>query len=479
MFSFLCYNDQIFIHTYTKTMVLHYAKFRIYPVAILMTSVIGSLFSPVYAEERPYQQDFVVTAYYSPLPNQCCYFRGSYEEDIAFNGRGETGADGTGVYPGMIAAPASYDFGTRIDLEGLGVGTVHDRGGRIIEWSDDLHRIDLWMGTGEEGLARALAWGARRVSGTVYPFGTPEMPRESLSLKNLPAQTALLGTLAKTDTYALLKLAAFGDTGFAVRFLQLTLKNLGYFPDAPSGSFGPATQKALQEFLADAGLKGDGTSVDDHAAAAMKAAVGIKDENLPDLALGLRRGNRGSDVRQAQKLLRFLGFYRGRTDGIFNAHLRESVIAFQLKSGVVGNASDAGVGTIGPATQTAILHAWKMKIVAMKTEGIVTKMRIASSVRFDALLPSKVLASGDHGRDVRVLQTFLRDRGYLASKDTTGTFGERTKTALLRYQMDAKIVASAETHGAGVFGPATKAAAMRDIVAEKWNSVRANGTASL
>ena len=51
------------------------------------------------------------------------------------------GADGTAVYPGMLAGPPSYEFGTVVALDGLGVGTVHDRGSRIVEWNADLHRL--------------------------------------------------------------------------------------------------------------------------------------------------------------------------------------------------------------------------------------------------------------------------------------------------------------------------------------------------
>lgn len=460
-------------------MVIEYAKFRIYPVAVLLTSMIGSFVSPVYAGSPPYRQEFVVTAYYSPLPNQCCYFRGSYGEDLAFNGEGKRAADGTAVYEGMIAAPPSYSFGTRIDLQGLGVGTVHDRGGRIVEWSDDIHRIDLWMGRGEEGLARALAWGTRRVSGTVYPLGNDAIPAENLSLDSFPVDISTLAALPKTDTFLLLQQAEFGENGYASRFLQSTLKDLGYFAVNTTGEFGAVTQGSLSRFLRDAGLQGDGTKVDEKTAAALTVAMSIKDDNLPDLATGLRRGNRGSDVRQVQKLLRFLGFYRGRTDGIFSASFRDSLIAFQVEKGVIQSSSDQVAGHLGHATREAILRAWKMKVVSMKSRAVVTKMRIAAGVRSDGLLPSKVLAIGDHGRDVRLLQAFLRDRGYLPAKDTTGTFGDRTQAALLKYQIDSKIIASAKVHGAGVFGPATRAAATRDIVAVRWRNVRANGNAAL
>ena len=38
------------------------------------------------------EQYFIVTAYYSPEPNQSIYMRGSYEADMRLNGRGTHGA---------------------------------------------------------------------------------------------------------------------------------------------------------------------------------------------------------------------------------------------------------------------------------------------------------------------------------------------------------------------------------------------------
>jgi hypothetical protein len=97
----------------------------------------GAVFSSASADEpnavRIEKKSFIVTAYYSPLPNQSRYLRGSYEGDIRLNGNGTNGASGKPVYPGMLAAPKSYSFGTVIHLEGLGTGTVDDRGGAIVK----------------------------------------------------------------------------------------------------------------------------------------------------------------------------------------------------------------------------------------------------------------------------------------------------------------------------------------------------------
>lgn len=470
------YTDEIPFHT--NTMFIQCKKFRIYPATILLTSMMGSIFSPVYAQEKPHKQEFVVTAYYSPKPDQCCYFRGNYEEEIMFNGKGTNGADGTEVYPGMIAAPSTYPFGTVIELPGLAVGTVHDRGSRITEWGDDVHRIDLWMGEGEEGLARAMTWGVRRVSGIVFPVGSEEMPAEKFSFETFPADTSGLIALPKSDPVLLMATAKFGDDTYAVRILQSTLKSLGFFEGSVTGQYGPVTQGAVKLFLDEYNLPGDGSSVDRAVAASLTIASSIKSSNLPDIAVGLHQGAKGKDVAQAQRVLRYLGAYRGRTSGVYDQRLKDAVFEFQQLSGITVKADEVGAGVIGPQTQAAVLRSWKAKIVQTRAQAMVMKMAVADSVR-SSDIPAKVLARGDRGQDVRKLQELLRDMGYLKNEDVTGTFGQRTETGLRQYQLDRKIVASEEARGFGVFGPSTKAMIAGDATEVAWRQVRSEGMKNL
>src|SRR3989344_1820675 len=198
-------------------------------------------------------QEFVITAYYSPLPDQCCYVRGTYAADTLLNGMGIAGADGTAGYPGMIAAPKSYAFGTRIELPGIGVGTVHDRGGAINVLESGSHRLDLWMGYGEEGLARALAFGVQRVKGTVYPLGAMQ-PLESMVLGNFPAPLAMIKPYVRDEPDLLSLELELNEKSVGVELLQKHLIELGYLHEAASGWFGPATETALKNFMREASL---------------------------------------------------------------------------------------------------------------------------------------------------------------------------------------------------------------------------------
>ena len=90
--------------------------------------------TPSFADDLPdYEETYLVaTAYYSPLPGQKYYLRGNYEKEVILNGNGTHGASGKPVFTGMLAAPKSYRFGTRIWVDGLGTGSVEDRGGAIV-----------------------------------------------------------------------------------------------------------------------------------------------------------------------------------------------------------------------------------------------------------------------------------------------------------------------------------------------------------
>jgi len=211
------------------------------------------------AGDASYEQHFTITAYYSPLPDQCCYVKGSFEADKILNGNGTNGADGTPVYPGMLAAPKSYAFGTVVDLPGIGTLTVHDRGGAIVEGSDT-HRLDIWMGAGEEGLARALAFGVRRVVGTVHPPGSAQ-PKEGIDLAAFAAPIGNLKTFAVHPDAAVAapEKVAYGESNESVAALQQSLKDAGYFAEKPTGFFGDKTKASLVAFEADMGITGTGT----------------------------------------------------------------------------------------------------------------------------------------------------------------------------------------------------------------------------
>lgn len=429
------------------------------------------------AAPAPAEQDFVITAYYSPLPGQCCYVRGSYEADVALNGEGTHGADGTPVYAGMAAAPSSLDFGTRIELPGIGTVTVHDRGGAIVDKEDGSKRLDLWVGHGEEGLARALAFGVERVRGTVYPVGSAQ-PAESLALESLPSPQGKLRSYIVAGASPSLGLLSLmirpGDRTFSVSLFQEALQKAGYFSDAVSGFFGPVTQRSWDAFLSDFGL-GPASAVTSDALATLQAAAGWKS----DLALPrLHKGSPRSDVASVQRTLRFLGAYRGRTDGIYDDRIAAALLAFQKKQGLVGSDRDPGAGRLGPQTRRKIALLWKRAMIATRVKSLLTLRRV------DELLVARTsaigsLSIGDRGDDVRALQRMLADQGFFDAADINGNFGEKTKQAVAAFQLKHELIKSDLDPAAGYVGPGTLMALRRFEQARMIRTVRAEGWGAL
>ena len=185
---------------------------------------------------------FIATAYYSPTPDQAKYYTGTYAGDLTLNGGNSKASDGTPVYVGMVAAPKNYTFGTKINLDGIGVVSVHDRGGAIGA-GDGYDRIDIWMGYGDAGLARTLAWGRREITGTIVDSGTSV----SLDLENI------LNNAPKAGDLALKKLQTIGYNTSGRTFSDVILQfQLDYGvinsrTDAGAGNYGPKTTAKLSE----------------------------------------------------------------------------------------------------------------------------------------------------------------------------------------------------------------------------------------
>lgn len=433
-----------------------------------------ALLLPVVAfgEQGIYEQEFVVTAYYSPLPGQCCYVRGSYEADKILNGEGHTAADGTAVFDGLAAAPPSYAFGTRIALPGIGTVAVHDRGGAIQEWQDGVHRLDIWVGHGEEGLARALAFGVQRMRGTVY-LPSARQPAVAFSPSSLPAPTASLAPLQGT-TNVLGTAPAYGDRSVSARRLQGALQSAGYFDHGMTGYFGPVTEQSLQAFLVAMGLEEPSDVLTDTAAAYLDAARERVGASAP-IRGTVDASSAAASIAAVQRTLRFLGYYEGRTHGRFDENLRSAILRFQMAHGIVHSSESQGAGRIGPQTKAAITHQWNRRLVARRAAILLEQHRVVALLIEQGKVIDRYLSAGNAGRQVRLLQTMLADRGFFPYQEINGHFGPLTEQAVLAFQHDRGIIESSAAPGAGTVGPRTLAVLQAEERTKAYRLVRAEG----
>ncbi|KKT73881.1 MAG: Peptidoglycan-binding domain 1 protein [Candidatus Peregrinibacteria bacterium GW2011_GWA2_44_7] len=302
----------------------------------------------------PYKKTFIISGYYTPLPDQTRYFKGSYEAERRLNGNGVRGADGTPVYQGLMAGPPDYPYGTKIAVPGVGVFAVHDRGGAIHG-----NRLDIWLGRGEEGLRRALGWGMRTVEVTVY--GVNDSIKEYVDFSSIPLMDiSAIAPHAKYFTDDL----AMGDQGDTVRELQRFLKKLGYLAPEPTGTFGDETRLAVQKFQLEkhiidnvsdygAGNFGPRTrfALESAAARTIKPSVVTASaipKNYFNKTLALK--DTGAEVVKVQDELSKMHFLGVKSTGVFDATTSHAVFKLQQAFGIVKTEKDSGAGMIGPKT---------------------------------------------------------------------------------------------------------------------------------
>lgn len=348
--------------------------------------LLGGNPSEVSADELiyPYTQTFTISAYYSPLEGQEYYVTGSYSGDITLNGSGVNSADGTPVYPGMIAAPSSYEFETKMYIPGVGIVAVHDRGGAILEAGERDYaydRLDIWMGYGDAGLERALNWGVRDVEVTVYgvdPNIEEEVYLEGYSeAEKFIKATVLAPQLFESDVW-------YGSEGDDVLKLQEYLAIWGYYSGELSGYYGDETMEAVFSFQVDNGVVGGWEDFgaghfginSRKAMDQMMAEVDIEAElekieffyeglemiqKYEDLAEEpdyftdyLVFGDRGDDVYALQMELKTLGYFLLEPTGYYGEVTEHSVFKLQQRWGLVASMDDPGAGTVGPQTRSMI-----------------------------------------------------------------------------------------------------------------------------
>ncbi len=352
------------------------------------------------ADAEPEDRTFVVTAYYSPLPNQEKYLRGSYEADLRLNGNGTHGASGKAVYAGMLAAPKHYEFGTVIHLEGLGTGTVDDRGGAIVKagergYSHD--RIDVWMGYGDEGLSKALAWGKRTVKGRIVSEISETKHVNTIRIAGNSLEKPALKKPAPKPAAQRIWTEPVGPNSSTemVRALSEKLHEIGYLPAGKRDAYDAEIKFALIRFQTDNGL-----------------LKGPKDSNA--------------------------GYYGPATRKALKAAHEEKLAEVSAISSELAFLSEE--------------LTKKVVEVAQEAESLKASLERIGTPK-----------ENETGAHVRVLQEALVSLGYLDAKPT-GIYGPKTKDAVARFQIDQKLVLSKEDPNAGKFGKLTRSKMILSLI---------------
>jgi peptidoglycan hydrolase-like protein with peptidoglycan-binding domain/3D (Asp-Asp-Asp) domain-containing protein len=441
----------------------------------------------------PYVKTFKISAYYSPCEGQSYYVTGSFAGDKRLNGNGTHGADGTPVFVGMIAAPKRYPFGTKMSIPGVGVVSVHDRGGAIVQAgqrNQSYDRLDIWMGACEDGLYRALNWGKKTIDVTVY--GVDESISEVSYLEefayteSIVKNVVLAPQLFEDDLWYL-------STNDDVSRLQTHLTDLGFFSGSVSGYYGEDTKAAVYQFQLAEGVV---TSPDDLGA----GHTGVNTRKMLDLAVArfkeeqesndqieetkvyerglllldrysdlnksshvfnrdLILGSVGEDVRLLQQELVAFGYLRIEPTGYYGQVTEHAVFKFQQKRGLVGDSSNSGAGVFGPQTRSQLNGILESRLRQMSALAYARDERAVNSGELDPLEADifvRDLLLGDRGEDVKVLQTLLKKLGFFKGVFLTEFYGEQTETAVRAFQLANRLIQSESDSNAGVVDEMTR-----------------------
>ena len=218
-------------------------------------------FFEIKEENIKIQKCFIVSAYYSPLPNQKKYSTKSYAWDIRLNWNWKFWASGNWVHPWFIAAPSAYPFETKIQLDWLWVWVVEDRWGAIVrKWvrGHECDRLDIWMWYWDEWLNRALKWGKKKVSGKILDknakitISFPNIKREYLAIKIKPESSKkdlkkMQELFLKAKLYSWKIDGKYSSFKKAIINFQIKNKIIQNKNDYAAGYIWPKTIKKLEE----------------------------------------------------------------------------------------------------------------------------------------------------------------------------------------------------------------------------------------
>ena len=208
-----------------------------------------------------------------------------------------------------------------------------------------------------------------------------------------------------------------GSEGDAVRALQKRLKTLGYLKESADGSYGEKTKAAVLAFQTNNGLKATGIAGTDtldaiYSQDALKAGQSSSGNSGSSGGSNntdekLKVGDEGPSVTSLQKRLHELGYYDGKTNGIYSNLVKDAVKAFQSNNGLTAD------GIAGPDT-------------LKKLYSSSAKSASSTSVTF------KKLEKGDSSSEVVEMQDALKGLGYLS--EVTGIFDDATYWAVKSFQ---------------------------------------------
>jgi len=468
---------------------------KILSLITLLLIIVG--FIPQNVEAMSDTGYFVVTAYYSPLPNQKHYLTGNYESEIRLNWSGIRWASWKWVFSGMLAWPKTYAFWTKVYLEWLGIWEISDRWGAIVTawnrgYSHD--RLDVWVGYGDEWLQRALYWGKRTVkwniidSNSIVTLDYTKLlsPNWATSWLKPKEDVFTYSLWVDSDSNRVKKLQQFlkdlwlytweinwvyNDEIISIVYnFQIDNEILSSKNDAWAGYWGNITRdkfkKAYLNWEFD-DIKIQKIEVKQEVKAEVKP-IEVKQEIKQTPVIINTEVKKENDkleifnlplswlenTKKLQSILKELSIYNGELTWNYN-DITDSIYNFQLTEWIVKNVWDAWAWFYGPKTREALKNKYlnykKQLEEAEKVKQEEEKRRKELEDKYreiEKIALQKVetktkniywVKFWDISPNVRNLQVSLKELGYFNDNDTA-IFWEKTKEAVIKFQLSNNLI---------------------------------------
>lgn len=158
----------------------------------------------------------------------------------------------------------------------------------------------------------------------------------------------------------------YGSTGAEVKKLQTQLKKRGYFSGKTTGYFGNATKAALKKFQAKKGIKVDGIL----GAQTSKALYSTGTSSRGSVN-NTKRAAAKETLKKTQTILKQMGFYKGKIDGLYGKLTLGAVKAFQKKYGM------KSTGVIDKTTEAKIQSCYTVASVSSRGGSTASDIRVS------------------------------------------------------------------------------------------------------
>lgn len=361
---------------------------------------------------------FIVTAYYSPLPNQQHYLRWNYQDEIILNGKGIRWASWKNVFPGMFAGPKNYDFWTKIYLEWIWVWEISDRWWAIVStatWETrwyEYDRIDMWMWFWEEWLKKALAWWKRKIKWKLLFDNNSQV---SLDLTQFPAPDYVVKNLNYKPfmekniipKYAIFEKYIWPESNesnikeLQKIFLEMWLYNwiidgkydtikdvlvnyqiklwvIDVKTDDGAWYFWPKTRVKVKEnyitYLNTKSIQEQEVNKRIIILAQIKETVKIKVEKHIISIWNPKPGDIWENIKSLQKTLKTLGYLKIQESNIFWEKTKIWLIKYQIEKWIVKNKTDDWAWYFWPKTKEII----KTELVALLEKQVLKERNLLS-----------------------------------------------------------------------------------------------------